>query len=102
MMHKTYLSLGSSPKFYIGPLDGKFFGETRTFGVLMSNALKGTILDGFPFWMVPRPIGDKGSWASKGRWLDWVWLSADYWGCYMNRFVRESHRVPQGKNAISS
>ena len=45
MMHKTYPKLGSSPKFYTGSL----FGGPRTFGILMSNALKGTILDGFPF-----------------------------------------------------
>ena len=49
LMHKTYPTLGSSPKFYTGSLGGKFFGGPRTFGILMSNALKGTILDGFPF-----------------------------------------------------
>ena len=49
MMHKTYPTLGSLPKFYTGSLGGKFFGGPRTFGILMSNTLRGTILDGFPF-----------------------------------------------------
>ena len=41
-MHKTYLALGSFPKFYIRSLGGTFFGGTRTFGVFMLNALRGT------------------------------------------------------------
>ena len=49
MMHKTYLALGSLPKFHIGSLGGKFFEGTCTFGILMPNALRGTILGGFPF-----------------------------------------------------
>ena len=44
MMHKTYLVLGSSPKFHIESFDGTFFGRTRTFGILMLNALRGTFL----------------------------------------------------------
>ena len=49
IMHKTYLALGSLPKFHIGSLGGKFFEGTCTFGILMPNALRGTILGGFPF-----------------------------------------------------
>ena len=42
--HKTYLVLGSSPKFHIEYLSGTFFERTRTFGMLMLNALRGTFL----------------------------------------------------------
>ena len=52
------------------------------------------------FWKVPKSIDDKGSWASRDGWLDWVWFSAGYWGHYMNQFVCKSHKAPQGKNAI--
>ena len=55
----------------------------------------------FFFWKVPKSVDDKGSWASKDRWLDWVWFFVAYWGHYMNRFVRKSYKTPQGKNAIS-
>ena len=44
MMHKTYLALGSSPKFHIESLGRTFVGGTRTFGILMLNALRGTFL----------------------------------------------------------
>ena len=44
MMHKTYLVLGSSPKFHIESLGGTFFGGTRTFGILILKALRGTFL----------------------------------------------------------
>ena len=44
MMHKTYLVLGSSPKFHIEFLGRTFVGGTRTFGILMLNALRGTFL----------------------------------------------------------
>ena len=44
MMHKTYLVLGSSPKFHMESLGGTFFGRTRTFGILTLNALRGTFL----------------------------------------------------------
>ena len=37
--HKTYLVLGSSPKFHIESLGGMFFGRNHTFGILMLNAL---------------------------------------------------------------
>ena len=52
------------------------------------------------FWKVPKSIDDKGSWASKDGWLDWVRFFAAYWGRYMNRFMRKSYKTPQGKNAI--
>ena len=42
--HKTYLVLGSSPKFHIESLGGTFFRGTRTFRILMVNALRGTFL----------------------------------------------------------
>ena len=133
MTHKTYLVLGSSPKFHIESLGGTFFGRTRTFGIFMLNALRGTFLPpsvsllwshacewtasflsffwvpsrvalkcGFLFWKVPKSIDDKGSWVFKDGWLDWVQVSAAYWGCYMNQFVCKSHKSPQGKNAIPS
>ena len=44
MMHKTYLALGSSPKFHIESLGRTFVGGTRTFGILMLNAQRGTFL----------------------------------------------------------
>ena len=54
------------------------------------------------FLEVPKSIDDKGSWASEDGWSDQVRFSTAYWGRYMNRFVRKSHKAPQGKNAISS
>jgi len=46
------------------------------------------------FWKVPKSIDYKGYWASKDGWLDWVRFFAAYWGRYMNRLVRESHKAP--------
>ena len=44
MMHKTYLVLESSLKFYNKSLSGTFFGRTRTLRILMLNAVRGTFL----------------------------------------------------------
>ena len=44
MMHKTYLVLGSFPKFHIESFGEAFFGGTRTFGILMLNVLRGTFI----------------------------------------------------------
>ena len=43
-MEKIILCWGSSPKLHIESLGGMFFGRTRTFGILMLNALRGTFL----------------------------------------------------------
>ena len=43
-MHKTYLVLGSFPKFHIESFGEAFFGGTRTFGILMLNVLRGTFI----------------------------------------------------------
>ena len=37
----------------------------------------GTCVGSF-FWKVPKSIDDKGSWAFKDGWLDWIWFSAAY------------------------
>ena len=132
--HKTYLVLGSFPKFHIESLGGTFFGGTRTFGILMLNVLSGNFVFSwcflalepclrrnylflllfpspqwsrlnvwvlfFLFFILPKSIDDKGSWASKDGWLDWVRFSTAYCGRYMNRFVHKSHKAPQDKNVI--
>ena len=55
---------------------------------------------GFLFLKVPKFVDDKGSWASMDGRLDWIPFSVAYWGHYMNRFMRKSHKTPQGKNVI--